>query len=111
MKPSISKRAINRQRWRERISTWEKSSQTQKAFCADHHLRLASFQRWRRIFKAEDTEGSAIVTEAVRFIPAKVQREGPTNLTILLQEDLRIEVPGGFDPQVLQQVIQVLRAS
>jgi len=111
MKPRISKREINRQRWRERISAWKEGSQSQKAFCEAHHLRLASFQRWRRIFKVEDSEGLPTATEAVRFVPVRVQRESPTILTILLQEDLRIEVPGGFDPHVLQQVIQVLRAS
>jgi hypothetical protein len=106
--PRLSKREINRQRWRERISAWKDSSQSQKAFCEERHLRLASFQRWRRIFKAEDFEGLPTATEAVRFVPVHVQRESPT---ILLQEDLRIEVPAGFDPHVLQQVIQVLRAS
>ena len=111
MKPSLSKREINRQRWRERISAWKDGSQTQKAFCEAHHLRLASFQRWHRLFKAEDSEGLPTATEAVRFVPVNVRREGPTNLTIRLQEDLRIEVSAGFDPHVLQQVVEVLRAS
>ena len=94
MRPSVSKREINRRRWRERISALKEGNQTQKAFCEAHHLRLASFQRWRRMFKVEDSEGLRIVTEAVRFVPVKVQRESPTNLTIRIQEDLRIEVPG-----------------
>ena len=110
MTPTLSKRELNRQRWRERISAWKDSSQSQKAFCEEHHLRLASFQRWRRIFKVEDSAGLPTATEAVRFVPVKVHQERPTNVTILLEEDLRIEVPGGFDPHLLQQVIQVLRA-
>ena len=59
----------------------------------------------------EESEGLPTASEAVRFLPVNVQQEKPTNLTILLQEDLRIEVPAGFDPHVLHQVIQVLRVS
>jgi hypothetical protein len=72
---------------------------------------MATFQRWRRIFKAEDSKGLVTPTEPVRFLPVKVQAEKPANLTVLIQDDLRIEVPTGFNPQLLKQVIQVLRAS
>ena len=48
MASSLPKRAINRQRWLERIRAWEESGLTQKAFCEQHHLGLASLQRWRR---------------------------------------------------------------
>ena len=112
MNSSLSKREVNRQRWCERINAWENSSQSQKAFCKDQHVGLASFQRWRRILKAEDSEDlDTTPSEAVRLLPVKVQVEKPTNLTILLQDDLRIEVPAGFNPHLLQQVIQVLRGS
>ncbi len=110
MNPSLSKREINRQRWRERINAWKNSTQSQKAFCEDQHVGLASFQRWRRILKAGDSEATAS-PEPVRSLPVKVQAETPSNLTILIHDNLRIEVPAGFNPQLLQQVIQILRAS
>ena len=109
---SVSKREINRQRWRERIDAWKRSGQSQRAFCEQHHLGLASLHRWHRIFKAEAAGG---VTEhphaGVEFLPVKVREAGATNLTIQIEDDLRIEVSAGFDPHVLLQVIQVLRAS
>ena len=111
MNPSLSKREVNRQRWHERIKAWKNSSRSQREFCKVHHLGYASFRRWRQIFKAEDSEDLAIPTAPVRFLPLKVQAEKPANLTILIQDDLRIEVPSGFNPQLLQQVVQVLRTS
>ena len=111
MKPSLSKREINRQRWRERIDAWENSNQTQEAFCTAHHLVFSSFRRWRRIFKAEDAEGVVASTEPVRFLSVRVNDSVSSNLTVLLENDLRIEVPSGFNPHHLQQIIQVLRAS
>jgi len=111
MSPSLSKREINRQRWRERINAWTNSNQSQQAFCKAHHLGYASFRRWRMLLKTEEPEAAADATGVVRFLPVKVHQTTPPNLTILIQDDLRIEVPNGFNPHLLQQVIRVLRAS
>ena len=111
MNPSLSKREINRQRWRKHLNTWKISNQSQKVFCEAHHLGLASFQRWHRIFKAEDTEGVTLHSAPVSFLPVKVRETVPSSLTVLIHDDLRIEVPPGFSPDLLQRVIHVLRAS
>ena len=111
MSPSLSKREINRQRWRERIDAWETSNQTQEAFCTAHHLGLASFRRWRRKFKSQESEGAVTSTDPVRCLSVRVNDAVSSNLTVLVQDELRIEVPSGFDPHLLQQVIQVLRGA
>lgn len=111
MNASLSKREINRQRWRERINAWTNSNQSQQEFCKAHHLGYASFRRWRRLLKTEESETAADATGVVRFLPVKVHETTPSNLTVLIQDDLRIEVPTGFNPHLLQQIIQVLRAS
>jgi len=51
---SLSKREINLQRWLERIQAWEQSGLTQKVFCEQHQLGLASLQRRRRKFMTEE---------------------------------------------------------
>ena len=111
MEPSISKRAINRQRWRERINDWNNSNQSQKAFCNDHNLALASFQRWHRLFKAEDLKEATSHPAPVSFLPVRVREPTPSKLSILVQDGLRIEVTAGFDANLLHQVIEVVRAS
>jgi len=111
MKLSLSKREINRQRWRERIDAWKTGNQPQKAFCEAHHLGLASFQRWHRIFKAEEAKGVTAYPAPVSFLPVRVRETVPSSLTILIRDDLRIQVPSGFSPELLQQVIHVLQAS
>jgi hypothetical protein len=111
MQRSVSKRQSERQRWLEHINAWQDSDLTQKAFCQAHQLGYASFRRWRGIFKAEAAKAAVSTDEVVRFLPVKVQDTNPTPLTIHLQADLRIEVAPGFNPQLLQQVIEVLRSS
>jgi hypothetical protein len=111
MNPKVSKRAINRQRWHERIEAWRKSAQSQQAFCEAHHLGLASFRRWHRRFRAEGAVNVVRSTEPVHFLPVQIHKPAPSPLTIRLQDDLRIEIPEGFDATLLRQVIQILRSA
>ena len=108
MDSSLSKSAINRQRWLERIRAWEESGLTQKAFCEQRHLGLASLQRWRRLFKSEENSSDPA---PVALLPVRVKEKGPSHLTVVVSNDLRIEIPAGFDPHALRQIIEVLRAS
>ena len=108
MESSLSKRALNRQRWRERVDAWQQSGESQKAFCQHHHLGLASLQRWCRIFKSQEESTD---TAAVTFLPVSVKQTSPSKLSVVINEDLRIEIPADFNPNALRQLIQVLRES
>jgi len=108
MSSSLSKRAINRQRWRERIRACEESGLTQKAFCEQHHLGLASLQRWRRLLKTEEPCSNPA---PVALLPVRVKEARSSQLAVVVNDDLRIEIPTGFDPAALRQIIEVLRAS
>ena len=111
MNRSLSKREINRQRWREHVNAWKISNQSRKVFCEAHHLGLASFQRWHKIFKAEEMEDLPAHPAPISFLPVRVSETVSSSLTILVRDDLRIQVPPGFNQDLLQQVIHVLRAS
>ena len=108
MNPSLSKREINRQRWLERITDWQQSGLTQQAFCKHHHLGLASFQRWRRIAMTEEKSKD---TPAVAFLPVNLVEPSASNLTLRINDTLRLEISTGFDPTTLKRVILILQTS
>jgi hypothetical protein len=108
MNPSLTKREANRQRWFDRIETWKQSGLTQKAFCEQQQLGLGSFQRWRGIFTRG---GKPESSSAVSFLPVNVTVDKASGLALLIDDHLRIEIPAGFDPVTLKQVVQTLRAS
>jgi len=108
MSTSLSKREANRQRWLERITDWKQGGQSQKAFCEQHYLSLASFRRWHQIFMKEEKRQES---EPVTFLPVSVKDIPFSNLTILIDGNLRIEIPVGFDPHLLKQVLQVCQTS
>jgi len=108
MSSSLSKREVNRQCWSERIQHWKRSDLTPKGFCEQHQIGLASFQRWRRIF-AKEGKLKAMPTT---FLPINIVQSASTpSLALCLGEDLRIEIPVGFDPVMLKQVVLALRAA
>jgi hypothetical protein len=108
MIPSLSKRAANRQRWFDRIEDWKQSGLTQKAFCEQQQLRLGSFQRWRGIFmRGERPEASS----AVSFLPVNVTAAPASSLALVIDDYLRIEIPAGFDPVTLKQVVHALQVT
>lgn len=108
MNPSLTKREANRQRWFDRIETWKQSGLSQKAFCEQQQLGLGSFQRWRGIFmRGEKPEASS----AVSFVPVNVTVDKASSLALLIDDQLRIEIPAGFDPVTLKQVVQALQAA
>jgi len=108
MNPSLTKREANRQHWFDRIETWKQSGLTQKAFCEQQQLGLGSFQRWRGIFMRG---GKPEASSAVSFLPVNVTVDKASGLALLIDDHLRIEIPAGFDPVTLKQVVQALRAS
>ena len=108
MESSLSKRAINRQRWFERIQAWEQTNLTQKAYCQQHHLGLASFKRWRQLFMTEERSKAST---PVTFLPVSVMEPHAAHLTLRINDKLCLEIPAGFDSTTLKQVIQVLQAS
>ena len=111
MTSSLSKRAINRQRWFDHIQAWKQGDLTQKTFCENHHLVLASFQRWHQKFMAMDKPAES---SSVSFLPVSVmdtRHPHSSNLTLRFHDNVCIEICSGFDPNTLKQIIQVLKAS
>ena len=108
MEISLTKREVNRRRWLERIESWKHSGLTQKAFCRQHGLELASFRRWRAIAMRE---GKREDSSAVTFLPVNVVEPSAVSLTVVINDTLRIEIQSDFDPHTLKQVVQALQAA
>ena len=51
--------AAKRAYWGKRIAEWERSGQTQRAFCAQRDLALSTFQWWRMRGKRREAKKSA----------------------------------------------------
>ena len=109
MEQGLSPRERNRRQWLGHIESWKQSALSKKAYCARHHLGYGSFQRWYRISTGEavnEPEQAARVT----LLPVSLVEPIAAKLTLRLSNQLHIEIPTGFDPTTLKQLIRVLQS-
>ena len=45
---TVRRNRRNAEQWRELLDLFNRSGQTQERFCAEHHLGLSTFGRWRK---------------------------------------------------------------
>jgi hypothetical protein len=99
--------------WRRMAKEWKRSGQSQAAFCQARELKLTTFRWWRHQLLRADAK----VTEAKRtdsrgsFIPVRIidTPSSPSqHIEILLSDSKRIQIPPGFDPNTLRQVLAIL---
>jgi len=59
------------EQWRELLDRFERSGQTQEQFCAEHHLGLSTFGRWRkRLGQSPKHTAGALFVELEQNTPA-----------------------------------------
>jgi hypothetical protein len=94
--------------WQQHIEGWETSGLTQGIYCQQHAISLASFGYWRTRLKRMQPDKKGREIEA-RFLPVQLMStQHDPLLTLRTPQNVSIDVSGGFDPQLLKEVLQVL---
>lgn len=102
--------------WQRFVNEWERSGQSQAAFCQARDLKLSTFRWWRHQLLQEAAEsGQAKGSKSQElFIPVRIV-DTPSSpsapIEILLPNTRRIQIHPGFDPNTLRQVLAVLDES
>jgi hypothetical protein len=89
------------------VAAYESSGLTQREFCAQEGLALASLSRYRRCRK-EKPKGNAGGRLVAVEVVGQQKRPAEPELAVVLGSGLRIEVRSGFDRETLQQLMQAL---
>jgi hypothetical protein len=89
--------AAKRAYWRKRVAEWERSGQTQKAFCVERGLVLSTFWWWRAQCKRREA------AKAVKpFLPIAL------HATSVVEVELRSRTRIRFEGEAaLQAVVQL----
>ena len=89
---------------------YETSGLGRQEFCTKHGLSLSTLSRHRKRKQLQPenaTSGRLIAVEIAKPEPSHVSAQN-SELVVLLSNERRIEVRGGFDPRVLQQLVSAL---
>ena len=87
--------------WQQHIDNWLRSQQTQKDYCNQHKLTLASFGYWRTRLNRKPSPDK-------KFIPVAVSK--PLACVIIyLPTGIRLEVPAPILADILPVISQVVQ--
>jgi len=93
--------AAKRAYWGKRITEWERSGQTQKAFCAQRGLALSTFQWWRVRGKRREAMESA-----APFLPIAMGTMSAMNVVeVELRSRTRMRFEGEAALQAVAQLV------
>lgn len=80
--------------WQKHLDNWSDSDLSQKAYCAQHDLKLANFNYWRKQLSTKEVTSS-------KFIPVALSSPSSVRLTV---SGIQMEVP----VEILEQVLPVI---
>ena len=92
------------------VAEYEASGLGRQAFCNKHGLSLSTLNRHRKRqqMASEPAGTSRWVAVELSDTEQASTRQPSSELSVILSSGRRIEVRGGFDPKVLQQLVRVL---
>lgn len=95
------------ERWRQHIDTYKSSGLTRKAYCRQHRLNIHQLDYWRkRLSRSAEAKPSINKDD---FIQVQVKEDALPDSCIRLHiGQVSVEVPDGFDPMHLKNILQTL---
>ena len=92
--------------WQQRITAWQASGLSQKAWCEREQIPLSSLGYWRK--RLRNDESGSDESASPRFIPVSLT-ESASPVTIRMGGSMTIEISAGIDRGLLRDLLSVLR--
>ena len=94
--------------WRKHIDSWQQTGLTQAEYCRQHNLKHHQLVYWRKRFLKTETD--------VSFVPLQLEdlldlpaRQDQASLTLIINNQFKVDIRAGFDAHLLRQLIFALR--
>ena len=94
--------------WKQHIGSWQQTGLTQAEYCRQHNLKHHQMVYWKKRFSNTET--------GVSFVPVKLEdlldipaQPDCAPLSLVINDQFKIEICAGFDALLLRQVIVALR--
>ena len=97
-----------REYWRSHIERWQESGSSQTEYCREHGLKDHQFTYWKKRIVQTEAEGKLVSLKLSSFTNKQPPQPG-CPLRVVVSNGLKVEVEAGFDPDLLGQLIIVLR--
>jgi len=104
----VKTQSRHHQIWQEHMNAWEKSGLSQKTYCNEQGIKLATFGLWRKRLRATEQKHISFIKASSR-----IQEEGtPRNvvLQLVLPNGVRLGLNEDIKESLLHQVLHFVGA-
>ena len=82
------------------IEKWQQGNQTQKDFCQEHDIKLATFHYWQKKYRNQNQKNLS------GFIPMEISSSDARTIEIRYPNGVIVQLPG-FDLRLLKQLVHL----
>jgi hypothetical protein len=97
-----------RTHWKQHIDSWQQTGLTQAEYCRQHNLKHHQMVYWKKRFLNTETETSFVPIKLEDLLDISTQPDR-ASLSLVINDQFKIEISAGFDALLLRQVIVALR--
>jgi len=98
-----------RQFWRNHLNSWGSSGLSQAEYCRRNDLKIARFTYWKCKLNRENLPMEFVQIPAEPVEPTLFfQDKAAPSLRLTMGSRFAIEIPDGFSPTTLEQVLLIL---
>ena len=89
------------------MARWNATELSQVEYCRRNRISIKSFQYWRRKSERNFAPPALVELSAPKSLPVSLL-SGHAELCLVVNQQYRIEIGKGFDPEDLERVVRVL---
>ena len=95
--------------WQSHIDAWARTGLSQAEYCRQNNLKTHRFTYWKRKFHRENLPVELVQIQTTPTKSAHFLHNNGTPLRLLMGDRFTLEIPDGFSPATLDQVISTLQ--
>ncbi len=100
-------RSGKRRYWEKHLEQWRGTDLSEPEYCRKYSIKLRTFRYWKRK-SGSDNSKPTLVELPIQNLDVPLLGSSP-RLCVVVNQNLRIEIEKGFDPEELERVVRVLR--
>jgi hypothetical protein len=108
-KPELTSRDSKQESWKRHIENWKESSLTQKQYCIQHQLKLATFQYWKSKLERHSLT-KPLLPVTVKPTVSSTMRSFPSGISLSFDERFSIHLEVCFNQDTLLSVLDLLES-
>jgi hypothetical protein len=97
-----------RTHWKQHIDSWQQTGLTQAEYCRRNDLKHHQMVYWKKRFLNTETDASFVPIKLEDLLDISTQPDR-ASLSLVINDQFKIEISAGFDALLLRQVIVALR--